>query len=213
MGFAAPHAQQLDQPALASQTFKTRRWRWMGRHAPAGGRGVGFAGVALLGGVAPTPDDQRRDARLSRAKLQAARSVERNARDFSHDPGKPLAMKPLFHRGKNVAVLPRLAIDDAVRMQADTRERRREKIAPAQAPKHRPRNPRQNTRGEQRGEAGVLARGPTFRYFVQMAQLQAAAGQVPVKISDTKGQSSPYALGAGNAFQLLPEFGERVVGR
>jgi hypothetical protein len=70
-----------------------------------------------------------------------------------------------------------------------------------------------HTRGEQRGEAGVLASGPAFRYFVQMAQLQAAAGQVPVKISNTKWQSSPHAPSVGNAFQLLPEFGERVVGR
>lgn len=188
MGFAAPHAQQFDQPALALQIFKTRWRRWMGRDAPAGGRGVRFAGKAFLGGVAPTPDHQRRDAGFFRAKLQAARRIERNARDFSDDPGKPLATKPLFHRRKNVAVLPRLAIDDAIRMQADTRERRRKEIATAQAPKHRPGNTRQNSGGEQRREAGVLARGPAFRYFMQMAQLQATLGQMPIQISYAKGQ-------------------------
>jgi hypothetical protein len=48
----------------------------------------------------------------------------------------PLQRNPSSCRGQHVAVFPRLAIDDAVGMQSDTRKRWRKKIATAKAPEH-----------------------------------------------------------------------------
>ena len=103
----------------------------MRRDAPARRRGVRLAGKVFFGGGVPAPDDERRHSALAGAELQAARCIQRNAGDFTDDRSQALAFQALFHRGQYVAVLPGLAVDDSVMIEADTRERRRKEIAPA----------------------------------------------------------------------------------
>ena len=81
---------------------------------------------------AVTPD-------LSRAKLQAgARPSAKACVTSPTTPARPLQRSAFLHRRQHVAIFPGLAVDDAVGMQADARERRGEEIATAQAPQHRP---------------------------------------------------------------------------
>ena len=44
--------------------------------------------------------DERRDAGLARAELQAARGVQRQPRDFADDAREPLAAQAFLHRGQ-----------------------------------------------------------------------------------------------------------------
>ena len=89
---------------------------------------------------------ERRHAGFAGTELQAPRCRQRKLRDFTDDAGEALAAQAFFHRRQHVAVLPGLAVDDAIGMKTDARKGGREEIAAAQAPENRARNTRDECR-------------------------------------------------------------------
>jgi hypothetical protein len=104
----------------------------MRRYAPACRRGVWFA--RAFARIAPASDDECGDTALTRAELKAPGSIEGETRDFTDDTGEAATFEAFLHRRKNVAVLPGLAEDHAIGVQADPRQSGRKEIASAQAP-------------------------------------------------------------------------------
>ena len=122
---------------LTRQAVEAAKGRRTGRDTPARGGGIRFTGCLLFRPVAPAANNERSHTALARAKLKAARGIERKPRHFTNHGGERAALEPFFHGRKNVAVVPRLAKDHTIRMQAHAGKRRRKEIAPAQTPEHR----------------------------------------------------------------------------
>src|SRR4051812_18768584 len=99
-----------------------------------------------------------------------ARRVEREPGDFTDHAGKAGTAQTFFHCRKHIAVVPGLAVDDAVGVQTDARERGGEEIAPAQTPEHRPRDAREYAGREKRRNCCELAGGTALDHFMQMAE-------------------------------------------
>src|SRR5205809_165889 len=100
-------------------------------YTPARGGGGWFACALFVVRVSPAPDREGGHARFTRAELQPTRGIQPKARDFTDNTREPLAAQPFLHCWKHVAVIPCLAIDDAIWMQTDARKRRREELSAA----------------------------------------------------------------------------------
>jgi len=104
--------------------------------------------------------------------------------------------------------MPRLAIDDAVGMQAYPRERWREEIASTQTPKHRARNPRDDAGREKSRKARVLTCRPALDDFMKMAELKAAPRQALIDRGYPEGQKRGLARAVRfHPLQLAAKFG------
>ena len=82
-----------------------------------------------------------------------------------------------LHRRQDFPVAAGLAINDAVRMQSDARQRWREKIAPVQAPKKWAPQARENARDEKGRRRGVFRRRPRLDHLMEAAERETAAGK------------------------------------
>ena len=170
MRLATPDAQQIDLPVLARQALEF-----------AGGEGCGETRqrvAAALGSPAMFFSVVLRQRRMASAvtPVSPAQSCKRreafNGRRVTSPttPARPLQRSPSSIAGRTSRVLPGLAIDDAIGMQADAREGRGEEIAAAQAPKHRAGMARENACGEQRREPGIFTGSAALDHLMQMAE-------------------------------------------
>lgn len=116
--------------------------------------------------------------------------------------------QPFFHRRQHVGIFPGLAIDDAVRMQADPRQRRREQIAAMQAPDDRPWQAGKDAGREQRRERGACAIRPLLGDFMHGAQGETATGQGVIDCLDPERQHPPFGARRAEALDLAAKLGK-----
>jgi hypothetical protein len=117
-----------------------------------------------------------------------ARSRERNARHLADHSSQPPAAETFLHRRQHLAILSSLAVDHAIRVQADTEEGRGEEIASAQAPQHGPFRPRRNAGGEEHRDARIGTVGSGLEDFVKRTAGQSTRGKVSTQRRNPKAQ-------------------------
>ena len=179
-----------------------------GRNAPArDGRGR-QARQLLLGDRPPTPQRQRRHARVLSGQLQAAGCGEAEARDLADDGGKPPLPQSLLHDGQHVALTKGLGIDDAIRMQARIHKARREEIAAAETPEHRAFEPRRDAGDEEGGGTGELRRRARLDHLVQGAEGEPALRQPFIDDRKSEGQRAAAVPPAVQALDPVPQIGK-----
>jgi hypothetical protein len=116
--------------------------------------------------------------------------------------------EPFFHRRQHVSILPGLAIDDAVRMQADPRQSRGEQIAAMQAPDHRPRQARVDAGREQRRERSACAIRPLLSDFMHGAQGETDTGKRAIDCLDAERKRPPFGACRAEALDLAAKVGK-----
>ena len=116
--------------------------------------------------------------------------------------------QPFFHRRQHVGIFPGLAIDHAVRMQADARQSRREQIAAIQAPDDRSRQAREDAGREQRRERGARTVRPLLSDFMHGSQGETATGQCAIDRFYPEGQRPPFGTHRAESLDLAAKFGK-----
>lgn len=96
-----------------------------------------------------------------------------------------------LHGGENLGILPGLRVDDAVRVEADGGERRREQVPPPQAPQDRAAQPREAAADEQGRGRRVLGTRTALCEFVQAPERQSAPREVIVDRRDPERMRRP----------------------
>ncbi len=150
----------------------------------------------FVGARAGTAQDESDDTGRFCRQLQSPGRGEGEFDEFANHTGKPAMAQPFFHRRQNFSILPGLAIDHAIWMQADARKGRGEEIAAVQTPDYRTRQTRENARGEQSSKRRAGAVRPLLTDLVQGTKSEPAAGQPLIDLLDAEGERLPLGRNA-----------------
>lgn len=194
---ALPH--QFDPPAGAADTVMGKRRRRRGGETPAGrrrGRDEERIGVGLL----PMAEQQSRRPALLGGKLETAAGRHFGAPHFADHGGEAAMAHPLLHHRQHFFVSATFGIEQAIRLQANLRQGRREQVAAGECPEHLPPAPGEASGGggEEQGRGGIVIRTGRGRRRLMQRHCQPAAGEPVIHRHDAKrGARLPSGGSAG----------------
>ncbi len=197
----------LDAPVRPAEPVPGhRRGRRMG-DAPAcygGGRGV-----ERVGSVARRSPQQERDrGACFRGELQSPRLRHLNATRLADDRAQSAVAKPLFDQRQQIAVIPRLGVDDTLGLQTGLVEPRREQVTRPHHPKHGGACPRRDARGEEHCRRVVSPARTVRRHLVKGVEAKTSVRQLAVQPFQFKRQHRPLAHVSCDGAECLAQLGD-----
>jgi hypothetical protein len=111
--------------------------------------------------------------------------------DLPDHGGETRLAQTLLHGREHVGLAPRLSKDEAVGMQADGCEARREQVAPLQAPEHRPFEASGDAGGEEHGRGCHIVGGSRLKDLVHSSTMKAGCRQMAVEHRHTERKHRP----------------------
>jgi hypothetical protein len=186
---AAPD--QFEQPSGATDAWRRQSSRRERRNSPSRRRCRGLSEIRGFRLATPAANRDGDRPRGFGRERQPARRRHRKPRDLGDHRAETAVTDSFLETRQHGLLVAGIDVDDAVGVETDLGQGRREKVLPRDAPEHLALGSRRDARGEQGGRGAVDGGVATSRHFVQRPERQPSAREAPVDGLDAERKHRP----------------------